>query len=241
MTELENKAVGILKSYGDAACYEEMVQTLCRGMGEVLEARELGVLIWHTRANVFMLAGETHRMLELADRIPKDGRDVLIHGNMAPEQVRYLRSKFNLAHAWPFVLYAYYGALPPQETQIDMRLLDMDALDFLFANYGHASREYLAGRLSDRVMIGAYLEGRMAGFIGEHIEGSMGLLHVVPDFRRHHLGFALERADIRRTMLAGHVPFCQVVPENGASRGLQQRLGMTEGRGLLYWLTDDIF
>lgn len=241
MTELAGRAVEILRSYGDAACYEEMVQTLLRGVGEVLEAKELGVLIRNTRANLYMLAGEEHRMIELTARIPDDARDVLIHGTMAPERVQAVRSRFHLANVQPLVQYAYYGELPPEETEVEIRLLGMDALDFLYENYGHASREYLRGRVEDGVMIGAYAEGELAGFIGEHIEGSMGLLHVMPSFRRHHLGFALERADIRRTMLRGQTPFCQVVPANGASRSLQRRLSMTQAEGMLYWLTDDTF
>ena len=39
MTEAERRAVAILRSYGDRACYEEMVQTIVRGDAEILEAR----------------------------------------------------------------------------------------------------------------------------------------------------------------------------------------------------------
>ena len=45
MTEAERRAVAILRSYGDRACYEEMVQTIVRGDAEILEAKELGVPI----------------------------------------------------------------------------------------------------------------------------------------------------------------------------------------------------
>lgn len=241
MSELEQRAVDILRGYGDPACYEEMVSAISRGCAEVLETKELGVMLYQTRAQLYMLAGDAQRMMEMTTRIPAQAKDILIHGQMAPQDVQRIRTRFHLNCVHPLINYAYYGELPPEDEEHDMRLLGMDALDFLYANYGHAGREYLAQRLEDRVMIGAYVDGQLAGFIGEHVEGSMGLLHVMPDYRRHHLGFALERADIRRTMLCGHTPFCQVVPENGASRSLQARLGMTEAKGMLYWITDDAF
>ena len=241
MRREELRTAELLRRYGDPACYEDMLQTIARGQAEILEATALGVLMRHTRAGLYMLAGDAQRMSALAGQIPAEAKDVLIHGAMPPQEVHRLRQRFGRANALPFVVYAYYGDCPPQEESVDIRPLGMDALDVLYANYGHASREYLAERIADGVMIGAYVDGRLAGFIGEHVEGSMGLLHVMPEYRRHHLGYKLERADLRRTMLLGHVPFCQVVPDNHASRSLQRRLNMTQAEGMLYWITDDTF
>ncbi len=241
MTHEARRALDILESYGDPACYEEIAQTIRRGAGRVIAARELGVLVHHTRADLYMLAGEANTMESLCDCIPSDASDILIHGDMPPQQVQDIRKRFGRDHVLPFILYAYYGALPPKEEAFDIRVLGVDALDFLYENYGHATRDYLAQRLDDGVMIGAYVDGELAAFIGEHVEGAMGLLHVMPQFRRHHMGFALERADIRTTMLRGNVPFCQVAPGNQASRSLQARLGMTQARQMLYWITDESF
>lgn len=237
MTETERRAVAILRSYGDRACYEEMVQTIVRGTAEILEAKELGVLIRHTRADLYMLAGDTQRIDEMTRLIPQGAEEILIHGTRPPELVHAVRTRFHLANVLPFLQYAYYGELPPVEN-VEIRTLDEAYLDVLSAEYEHGSRDYMAGRIADGVMLGAFVEGRLAGFVGEHIEGSMGLLHVMPAFRRHHIGSALERAMIRETMLRGHTAYCQVFPENGASQSLQRRLGLQAAQGMLYWLTD---
>ena len=239
MTEQEQRALRILRGYGDPACHEEMVSAITRGQAEILEAKELGVLLRHRRAGLYMLAGDPYRMLQLAMRLPQGTQNIFIHGEMPVENVLGIKRAFDLPHLQPYINYAYYGALPPQEEGVDIRPLTQDDLPFLYAHYGHATREYLAGRIDDGVMIGAYVDGQLAGFIGEHVEGSMGLLHIMPAFRRRHLGFQLERADIRRTMLRGHTPFCQVAAHNSASRSLQRRLGMTEAEGMLYWITSD--
>ena len=237
MTEAERRAVAILRSYGDRACYEEMVQTIVRGDAEILEAKELGVLIRHTRAGLYMLAGDTQRIDELTRLIPQGAEKILIHGTRPPEMVQSVRTRFHLANVLPFFQYAYYGALPPQE-DAEIRTLGMEHLDALSAEYEHGSRDYMAGRIADGVMLGAFVQGELAGFIGEHIEGSMGLLYVMPAFRRHHVGSALERAMIRATMLRGHTAYCQVFPDNAASQSLQRRLGLEAAQGMLYWLTD---
>ena len=237
MAEAERRAVAILRGYGDRACYEEMVQTILRGTAEIIEARELGVLIRHTRAGMYMLAGDTHHLDALTRLIPEGMEEILIHGTRPPEMVQGVRTRFHLANALPFFQYAYYGEVPPSE-DVEIRTLDTAYLDVLSTEYEHGSREYMAERIAEGVMLGAFVEGELAGFVGEHIEGSMGLLHVMPAFRRHHIGSALERAMIRETMLRGHTAYCQVFPDNGASHSLQRRLGLEAAQGMLYWLTD---
>ena len=237
MTELEQRAVAILRSYGDRACYEEMVQTIVRGTAEIIEAKELGVLLRHTRAGMYMMAGDTRRIDEMTRLIPQGAEEILIHGTRPPEMVHAVRTRFHLANALPFLQYAYYGALP-EAGDVEIRTLDEAYLGVLSEEYEHGSRDYMAGRIAEGVMLGAFVDGELAGFVGEHIEGSMGILHVMPAFRRHHVGSALERAMIRETMLRGHVAYCQVFPDNGASQSLQGRLGLESAQGMLYWLTD---
>lgn len=241
MTELEAKAVRILRSFGDPACYEQMVQNIIRGKAYILAVQDDGVLIRTRCEGFYMLAGSERRISELIEHIPHGAQDVVIHGTMPPELIAAACERLQLPDANPFVLYAYYGEIPPEETEIEVRPLGEESLDFVYANYGHASREYLAGRIADGVMIGAYVDGRLAAFIGEHAEGAMGLLHVMPEYRRHHLGYKLELADIRRTMLKGYTPFCQVFPDNAASHSLQERLHMTRAKGEVYWLCREQF
>ena len=53
---------------------------------------------------------------------------------------------------------------------------------------------YVTERLRAGVMIGAFVDGRLAGFAGIHSEGSMGMLEVFEPFRRQGIGYALEIA-----------------------------------------------
>ena len=237
MTQLEEKAIEILKSYGDPACYEQMVQNIRRDKADVLVAEKEGVMLRSRCEGFYMLAGSEQGISSLIDRIPAGAQDVVIHGTMPDWVIEKAKMVHGLTHVDPFVLYAYYEELPPEETETEIRVLGKESLDFVYENYGHGSRPYIESRIADGVMIGAYVDGQLAAFIGEHAEGAMGLLHVMPDYRRHHLGYKLELEAIRRTMLRGYTPFCQVFLDNEASHRLQSRLRMTRSDGSVYWMS----
>ena len=74
------------------------------------------------------------------------------------------------------------------------------------------------------------------GFIGEHLEGSMGILYVFPAYRHKGYGAALQKQMIASTMDRGFVPFGQVEKSNLASLRLQEKLGMTRSDNLIVWM-----
>ena len=74
------------------------------------------------------------------------------------------------------------------------------------------------------------------GFAGFHEEGSMGMLVVLPEYRRQGVGERLERHLIRSAMLSGGIPYCNVFISNSASLSLQAKLGLREGSVRSWWL-----
>lgn len=240
MTENES-ALAFLRRLDDPALYEQMAQTLLRGVGSVAGRSEDALLIHNRAGNAYMIAARSREAaLSLCGAIPPSARDIVLHGGDI-DTAQAIADRFHIRHALRFVLYAYYGACPPPQDGLDIRVLREEDVDFLHAHYAHSGRAYLERRVKDGVMLGAYVGGALAGFIGEHSEGAVGLLHVLPEYRRMGLGLALARAAMRRTMLQGYVPFDQVVPDNEASHCLQARLGFTRAKGPCYWLTDDDF
>ena len=75
-------------------------------------------------------------------------------------------------------------------------------------------------------MWGVFDGGRLAGFIGTHSEGSMGMLEVLPEFRRKGYGLALEQFLIAWHLSRGWTPFGHVIDGNEPSLRLQQKAGM---------------
>lgn len=116
-------------------------------------------------------------------------------------------------------------------------ILDESHTDLVFEHYHMApGRDYVAERLAAGAMTGAFLDGVLAGFIGIHEEGSIGMLEVLPAYRRRGLGYALEAGAIRRALKEGAIPYCQVIEGNTASMELQKKLGLEFSDGFVYWL-----
>ncbi len=124
-------------------------------------------------------------------------------------------------------------ALPPGAA---IRPLNREDLPDVLAHYHTVSSpEYAAERLHAG-MFGATVDGRLAGFIGTHIELSMGMLEVFPQYRRLGLAYALEAHLIGHLLAQGRIPFGQVVTDNAPSLRLQAKLGMTVGNRMVSWI-----
>ena len=67
----------------------------------------------------------------------------------------------------------------------------------------------------------------LIGFIGTHGDGSMGMLEVLPQYRRHHIGEELEKRLITKIIASGKTPFCHIIEGNEKSMNLQKKLGGT--------------
>ena len=78
-------------------------------------------------------------------------------------------------------------------------------------------------------------EGNLVGFIGEHLEGSMGMLYIYPEHRRQGYAEALEKIGFAKNLEKGLIPFGQVETDNLPSYELQKKMGLTQADKLVYW------
>lgn len=137
---------------------------------------------------------------------------------------------------------AYYGREPvpytlPQGAEI--KQLAQSHAEFVAANYSsQADLGYIRERI-DAGLFGVFVSGELAGFAGTHDEGSIGLLQVLPQYRRLGLACALEAFLINRQLAFGVLPFGQVRVRNDASLALQKKIGMTVSDKVVHWLFRD--
>ena len=103
-------------------------------------------------------------------------------------------------------------------------------------HYQMLSPAELAEVVRRKSILLGYDRGQLVGFIGEHLEGSMGLLYVFPEYRRKGYGTALQKAFIAKTMERGWTPFGQVEKSNLNSLKLQEKIGMTCSDDLIVWM-----
>lgn len=136
-------------------------------------------------------------------------------------------------------VYTRKEPLPPVHFPAEIRPVGEEFLPFLTKHYTHADingEGYLRERLRSGDFFAAFVGGEPAGFIGTHEEGSMGLLEVLPRYRRRGVAAALATMQTNRLLALGRVPFSQIEPENAASFALHRRLGFAVSDESLYWL-----
>ena len=140
-----------------------------------------------------------------------------------------LSHAFGLHEQMPCTQAVYLKEMPPKLPRCDIRPLCEEHLPLVAAHYHPESdnTEYLRERIASGRMWGLFEKDRLAGFIGMHTEGSMGFLEVLPEYRRHGYGYALEGYLIALHLERGWTPFCHVVEGNDSSLALQKKLGMT--------------
>lgn len=133
----------------------------------------------------------------------------------------------------------YAGSEPlPRELPagVEIRPLTHAHDDFVLAHYHHGEgdADYMRSRIDDG-MFGLFENGVLAGFIGIHGGGEMGLLEVLPAYRRKGYALLLEAHMINHRLSLGQVPHGEVETWNEASMALQRKIGMTFSENTCAW------
>lgn len=240
--DLPGRALAYLKQ--DKLLHMDMIEDIRRGQADVLAVREDGVLLRDKNCGVYMLtaanqdAGE--RLLSLAD--PNAG-EFVSHQKFLTESIKARFGKAHCSECWQMV----YTRKQPflEDWDVRIRALDEADIDVVFAHYNRLhTREELVRFLKEGVIYGAFVreqEGQsendtLAGFIGTHEEGGMGMLEVFTPFRRRGIAQALEKFLINRTLEKGFTPYGQVFTDNEASCRLQEKLGLKVSKKKIYWI-----
>ncbi len=220
----------------DALLHIDMLEAIRRDKMDILGASPKGVLLYHTASEVYMMSAQeqetAHRMLALI----KSAELFVAH---QPFYIPLAEKMLGLKASLACVQAAYLKKEPVamQYEGVHIERLDERHLKFVQDWYSHKLDDsYLLERLNAGILYGAYVAGELAGFIGEHAEGSIGMLEILPQFRRRGLGEKLEAYKTNAHLAAGFVPFGQIVVGNTPSLELQKKLGYTISENTIAWL-----
>ncbi len=215
---------------GDRLLHADMIEPIRRGHAEILYAGKDGVLLRETNNRVPMLSASGERAAKLLLPMLERPEELVVHHD-------YERA---LVEEWlPRVCPCYQVIYPEDETPVwgDIRRLDVTFLPQVLAHYHllddpQEMREYL--ERGD--LFGQFLNGRLAGFIGTHREGAIGMLEVFPEYRRQGLGQNLIRHMAKLWQARGYTAFAQIICDNEKSLRLQKKLGARRSKTMLYWM-----
>ena len=208
----------------------DMIECIRRDICRILYASDKAVLIVADSGWVHMLSCEDRELgLELIKTHQPPW--VVLHQMDMREAVAGLGYRIG-DECWQS---AYTKTTPMEETLADIRRLDRRFLKRIADNYELADEGEIAALLDAGVIYGAFAGGELAGFIGRHAEGSVGLLFVFPEFRRMGIAEALERNYVNRELAEGNVAYGQIFVGNTPSRQLQEKLGMDFSDKFICW------
>ena len=130
-----------------------------------------------------------------------------------------------------------YGPDGRGENGFSIRTLTEEFIPFVAEHYSEiGSPEYVTERILHGAVYGAFYEEKIVGFISDHEEGSIGMLYVLPEYRKRHVAMALETYCMNLAVERGEIPYGQVVLGNEASIRLQEKMGICFAKGTVVWM-----
>lgn len=212
-----------------------LMQVLKRGSGELIRAENEGVLLFDRVSGTYMLSAEySPETVNWLSSLPNADLFQVCDPAFVPH-VQELYSLDSVLDCGQYVYcettpLALSGGLKISEPTDEETVL-------IGENYHKLDADELAlTRSRHELFVGHDETGDAIGFIGSHLEGSMGLLHIFPEYRRKGYGAELESFLINRYLALGLIPYCHVEVGNGKSEGLQQKLGLRRAEKRAIWL-----
>ncbi|MBE5868578.1 MAG: tRNA (guanosine(37)-N1)-methyltransferase TrmD [Lachnospiraceae bacterium] len=221
----------------------DMTELLARGQAQILFDGPEGIFLKDRVSGVCMATAEDEkggrRMLELVCAVGSD----LASGDFTvvshKEFLNHILAEMFDMKVYSSCYQAVYTRkepLPPVHLPIEIKALEQENLDAVVSTYQLGDAAYIQERIRKGCMFGAFAGGELAGYIGVHGEGSIGMLYVFPKFRRQGIGKALETYMINRFLEKSWVPYGQVIETNEESLKMQERVGLYFSKTKIYWI-----
>ena len=126
----------------------------------------------------------------------------------------------------------------PTEDGLVVRPLDAEYTDIISGTYdrGTVDKPYIEARIRCGALYGAFVGDELAGYVGIHDDGHIGMLYVLEAYRGRKIGKALETYMVNYCLELGWIPYGQVELENEVSIKLHEALGMHLSKSPVVWL-----
>ena len=224
----------------DFAYHADMLDALLLKDTKVLYSEDDGVMLFFGEWGPYAISAKTEEAMEKMAKLIAEDRYMAV-----VRPFKFLPKLFEIkgkpVEMMPCYQAAYPKIEPVAEYEVpgfEIKPLEQKHLSFVCANYDD-DEGYMKSRI-EYGMLGAFdKSGNCAGFIGFHGEGSMGLLTVLPEYRRKGIGLALETKNLNRRLSEGRIPFGHVVVGNEKSTGLQKKIGMEFSEKIVTWIFSD--
>ncbi len=212
-----------------------MIEPINRGTADLLYVEKDGILLLEKKSGAYMMSVNEP---DLAERLVAEILDAKIFVTYQDFCLPIIKNRFGFANQFTCLQAAYlHKTFLPSDTSIIVYLLNCDHIQEVWGHYHTMDDpDYIRNLIDNGQIYGAFVNGSLTGFIGIHPEGSIGMLEVLPEFRRRGIGSALESCIVNMMVKKGWIPFCQVFKNNLNSINMQKKLGFELSNQYIYWL-----
>lgn len=207
-----------------------MIESLKRGLGEIICSENGDVLIYDEKARVCMVLASEHKAGERLMELVPAGAELIVATQDFMRDI-VLEQNFRIFGECSQYLYTARETLPVPYRNI--RRLTMEHSEYVRSHYAYDETDAL---IRSGVMYGAFDGEKIIGFTGMHGEGSMGLLYVEEAYRGQKIAESLEAYNVNRMLEKGWTPYCHVLEGNGVSEHLQEKLGFYKASVKIWWM-----
>lgn len=212
-----------------------LLQVLRRGTAEIFHEGTSGVFLKDSISGAYMLSSSDTALGRRWLREQEAAPYTLLH-ICDPELAEYAMRRYHFNTILECLQAVWEGGRPTYRERLTIREATTAELPLIASHYNKLELSELEQIRRLHNLFIAFWERNFVGFIGCHLEGSIGLLKVLPEYRGQGFATELEAFMVRRTLDAGLLPFGQVETWNKASFALQRKLGMEISEETLYWL-----
>lgn len=130
-----------------------------------------------------------------------------------------------------------YGPDGRGENGFSIHVLTEEFIPFVTEHYSEiGTEEYVTDRIRHGAVYGAFYDEKIVGFIANHEEGSIGMLYVLPEYRKRHVAMALETYCMNLAIERSEIPYGQIVLGNKPSISLQEKMGICFAKETIVWM-----
>jgi Acetyltransferases len=229
---MKDKAIHYLMK--DLLLHIGMIEPINRNTADILYADSECVLMKEQRSGAYMISVDS---LEKGQEILKNIPECNLIVAHQPFIADYIRNKFGLKDTMECIQAVYTSKNKLDvRNNIEIKQLNLNHMDTVLEHYNLLSDKDIQTLLKDGSMFGGYKEESLVGFIGMHLEGSIGLLEIFPEYRHQGCGTVLESYMANKILAAGGIPYAQVEITNETSMALQKKLGFQLSESSIYWM-----
>lgn len=217
----------------------DMLECIRRESADIIFTSENGVLIQDKISKTYMLSSQDMNTAKtIINNIPQNAEMLVAHNEMC---LSLLRDKFNITNVMKCnnAVYTKNAPIKLPECQAVIKLLTKEYTEIVTEHYSNSaacSPDYIRGRINAKVMFGAFINDKLCGFVGSHEEGSIGMLEVLPEYRKIGIATVLQIIATNNALAQGRYPYGQIVDGNTASMNLQKKLGFEISGGNVWWM-----